>query len=107
MKLTPHQKFKKEVAALRIKMLKMRETMKDTEIAKRLNTSRQAVNYHLGAKHQPLVLTLNGKTLPLVEWARAKGLSTYTLRSRIYHAKWPVEKALNTPARQYKRNESD
>jgi DNA-binding XRE family transcriptional regulator len=50
MKPSPHQKFMKEAAALRDKMHKMRETMKDADIARKLGITRQAVNSALGPK---------------------------------------------------------
>ena len=51
MKLSPHQRFMKEAAALRDKMRKMRETMSDAEIARKLGITRQAVNQALGPKN--------------------------------------------------------
>jgi hypothetical protein len=42
------------------------------------------------------LLTFEGKTLPLVEWAETRGLSRYTLSTRLARH-WPVEKALTQP----------
>src|SRR6266496_4016974 len=43
-----------------------------------------------------VLLTVNGKTQCLAEWARQFGINKGTLQSRIY-ARWPVEKAIFTP----------
>jgi hypothetical protein len=50
MKLTPHQRFKRDAAILRDKMRKMRETMRDADIARKLGITRQAVNSAIGPR---------------------------------------------------------
>jgi hypothetical protein len=42
------------------------------------------------------LLTLNGETKPLIEWAEAIGVTHRTLTMRLLN-KWPIEKALTTP----------
>lgn len=44
-------------------------------------------------------LTLNGETRLLVDWASELGLSTSCLWARVVTMKWPLAKALGTPAR--------
>jgi hypothetical protein len=41
-------------------------------------------------------ITVNGKTLLLVEWAESAGISLTTLMRRIEHG-WPLEKAVTLP----------
>lgn len=50
MKLTPHQRFKRDAAALREKMREMRKTMRDADIARQLGITRQAVNSAIGPR---------------------------------------------------------
>jgi hypothetical protein len=45
------------------------------------------------------VVTFNGQTRCLAEWANITGIGEVTLRYRIAKFKWPIEKALTTPAR--------
>lgn len=47
-------------------------------------------------KMQPKLLTLDGKTRSLNDWARRLGISPNVLHSRL-HAGWSVERALTTP----------
>lgn len=56
----------------------------------RKNQNRNRRNNHL--------LTYNGITLCMAEWAERVGLKRDTLKDRIYSG-WPVEKALFTPVR--------
>lgn len=44
-----------------------------------------------------VMLTYNGQTRPLAEWADAYGLNRHTLWSRLNKSHWTVEKALTTP----------
>jgi hypothetical protein len=44
-------------------------------------------------------LTLNGETLNITEWSRRTGISDHTIRVRIEHLGWTVEKALTTPVK--------
>lgn len=46
------------------------------------------------------LLTLNGKTQSLSDWARDTGIKYQTLIWRI-NAGWPVNKVLSTPLRRY------
>lgn len=43
------------------------------------------------------LLTLDGATFCLAEWAERTGIASNTIRRRIDHARWSVEKALTTP----------
>jgi hypothetical protein len=43
------------------------------------------------------LLTFNGETLNLVEWATRRGIRKDTLQRRLDKYKWPIEKALITP----------
>ena len=45
------------------------------------------------------LLTFQGKTLPLVEWAELKGIKPETLSTRLGKLGWPVGKALTQPLR--------
>ena len=49
------------------------------------------------------MLTFEGRTMPLSEWAEEKGMLIDTLWKRIYESGWSVEKALSTPVRHYIR----
>ena len=44
-----------------------------------------------------LLLTYNGKTQTLTQWAEETGINEMALRSRIKKLKWPVERALTEP----------
>lgn len=48
-------------------------------------------------------LVVNGVTLTCTQWAEEVGISTKTLRSRLFRSNWPVEKALTTPVRRCSR----
>jgi hypothetical protein len=55
-----------------------------------------------------VLLTLNGKTLPLRKWAhepeqQALGITRSNLYMRVCAYGWPPEKALTTPVQAYKR----
>lgn len=43
------------------------------------------------------LITYNGETKTLAQWADEKGISKTTLHNRLTKSKWSVEKALNTP----------
>lgn len=47
-------------------------------------------------------LTYKGETKPLGTWARLKGMSRNTLRSRLDFLGWSVEKALETPVQAHR-----
>lgn len=51
------------------------------------------------------LLTLNGETMCLAEWAERIGVSAKLLGTRIYTHKWPIEKALTTAPRVRSNNE--
>ena len=53
-------------------------------------------------KRSNVVLTFDGKTLCLAEWAIETGISHDTLAHRL-KAGWSTEKTLSTPKRQYQR----
>jgi len=46
---------------------------------------------------QNTLLTLNGITQTLAQWADAIGVKHSTMCMRLYSLKWPIEKALTTP----------
>lgn len=46
----------------------------------------------------------NGEEHTIHEWADIVGINAMALRYRIVYAKWPLEKALTIPVKQYKRN---
>ena len=50
-----------------------------------------------GKKRMAQVLTFNGRTMPLLDWAKETGISPSCIRSRIYYNNWTVERALTTP----------
>lgn len=43
------------------------------------------------------LITYNGETKTLAQWADEKGIKKTTLYNRLTKSKWSVEKALNTP----------
>lgn len=45
------------------------------------------------------LITFNGKTLTMAEWARETGISYYVIRAR-QHRGWSAEKTLTTPVRE-------
>lgn len=47
----------------------------------------------------------NGKTQCIAAWADEYDISPHTLWTRLYRNNWPIEKALTTPTRKYKRKE--
>lgn len=49
------------------------------------------------------LLTYNGETKTMSQWAKEVGLSYYTLRNRINCLGWNVDKSLTTPPRKIKR----
>lgn len=51
-----------------------------------------------GQKRERLI-TFNGKTQNLTQWATELGLPYFCLRSRLNTLKWTVEKAFTTPYR--------
>lgn len=44
------------------------------------------------------LVTANGDTKTIAEWAEEKGINYYTLWDRIMRRKWDVDRALNTPS---------
>ena len=50
-------------------------------------------------KRNNRLLTFNGETLPLPEWAERTGLDGHTISHRIHRGKWSIERALTTPKR--------
>lgn len=59
----------------------------------RITTSREN-NRNKSTNH---LITFNGKTKCLVEWAEEIGIDQDTLKDRVNKLNWPVEKALSTP----------
>jgi hypothetical protein len=49
------------------------------------------------------LLTFRGETRTMIEWCDVLGIDSGTLCSRLYGSKWPVDKALGTPVRHYKK----
>lgn len=50
------------------------------------------------------LISFNGETKTLSQWADAIGIAQKTLRRRIVDKEWPIEKALTTPLQtQYRR----
>lgn len=47
-------------------------------------------------------IEFRGETKTLMQWSEEKGINRGTLRTRIEDLGWPIEKALNTPARKHK-----
>lgn len=45
------------------------------------------------------LLTFNGKTQNMKQWAEEVGINYHTLAVRITKYRWPIERALSTPAR--------
>lgn len=52
-----------------------------------------------------ILVTINGKTAPLIEWCEKLNLKYLTVYSRIKHYGWTPEKALLTPIRKHKEYE--
>lgn len=50
-----------------------------------------------------LRFTYNGEEHTIHEWADIVGINAMALRYRIVYAKWPLEKALTIPVKQYKK----
>ena len=49
------------------------------------------------------LITLDGRTQCLTDWAREKGLNRHTVERRINAYGWTPERALNTPPRRWGR----
>lgn len=50
------------------------------------------------------IITYNGKTLTLQQWANKLGMYSKTLSARIIDLKWPIERALTTKVKTYNRS---
>lgn len=48
-------------------------------------------------KRNSILISFNGKTQCLNDWAKEINISPSVLRTRIYRLKWSIEKALTTP----------
>lgn len=48
------------------------------------------------------LITYNGKTQTIAQWAKEKGLKSRTLERRINRLHWNIERALNTPPDEYR-----
>lgn len=57
------------------------------------STSREQANN----RRSTTMLTYNGRTMALADWADTLGINRYTLWSRLNKSHWPVEKALSMP----------
>lgn len=55
-------------------------------------------------KRDTVLLTANGKTQTINEWAKETGLDVALIRNRIKRHGWSVEKAINTPKTEYKHD---
>lgn len=60
--------------------------------------SEQSKNRTVPARN---LYTFEGKTMSLKDWSTATGVPLSTLSTRIHVYKWPIEKALSTPRREY------
>ena len=49
-------------------------------------------------------VTFKGETKSMAEWAKTKNMSLQTLAARLNTYHWPVEKALETPVKERRRN---
>jgi len=56
-------------------------------------------NWMDAVSRRPRKLTFEGETLTIAQWAKKKNLSVSCIHCRLLY-EWPIEKALNTPARQ-------
>lgn len=54
-------------------------------------------------KRNNRILTYNGESHALAEWAEISGINAKTLKSRIDDYQWTIEKALSVPVRQIRR----
>lgn len=50
------------------------------------------------------IICFDNKTMTFVQWARFLGISEQTLRSRIDHLGWSIEKAFTTPIQKHSKN---
>lgn len=48
------------------------------------------------------LITFNGKTKTIMQWANETNLAFETLRERLFKYNWPIEKALTTKVREHK-----
>lgn len=62
------------------------------------NNTEQARN-----KSSNHLIEFSGQTKPLIAWAEERGLSKWALQKRLANG-WPVDKALNTPAKRQKNS---
>lgn len=47
------------------------------------------------------LITINGESRPLAEWARIHGIPKFTVEARVYRYGWDEVSAVTTPPRQY------
>ena len=59
-------------------------------------TVEEAIASELGVVRRELI-TYNGETKSIFDWAKALGISYYTLYARLIDHNWPVEKAFTEP----------
>ena len=50
-------------------------------------------------KRSNRLIVFNGQTLTVSAWARQYGLSDACLHARVFRSRWPMDKALSTPAK--------
>jgi hypothetical protein len=62
-----------------------------------ISPERSVAIYKKPYRHDALLITYNGETKSVTEFAREYGLDYATLRLRLMDLKWPVERALKTP----------
>jgi hypothetical protein len=49
------------------------------------------------------IITFKGQTKTMQQWAEELNIYHHTLRTRLYHLKWSVDRALTTPIRQKRK----
>ncbi len=55
-------------------------------------------------QRKSILITYNGVTKPMLDWAEEFGLGGGTLKTRIFTLGWPVDKALLTPVKSKRRS---
>lgn len=86
-----------------IKELSLITGIKHDLLYARLVTANLPIKQALMGKKTPVVIEYNGEAKFISEWAEDVGLSTHTIRNRIFESGWSIEKALNRPSRILKK----
>ena len=74
----------------------------DTDSPQRRRWRDQDHSRRKGIRNNTRMLTLNGETLCVREWADRLGLTASALSRRLNDKGWPIEKALTTPRRRHR-----